>query len=80
MQDNQSKAPEWLLSIVERLVRIETLLLSHSESQEGVKRDIEKITLRIETLEKFRYMLVGAALAAGGVGGVIVEKLFALSK
>lgn len=57
----------------ERLVRIETMLeivvQAHADK-------LMKLEERVASLEKFRWALMGAAAAGGGLAGTIAERLF----
>jgi hypothetical protein len=37
----------------------------HAEIQESAKADIDKIAQRVDILERWRYMIVGGAIALG---------------
>jgi DNA repair exonuclease SbcCD ATPase subunit len=37
----------------------------HAAIKKEVKADVEKVTQRVDTLEKWRYMIVGGAIALG---------------
>ena len=50
----------------------------HTKIKTEVKSEIDKITNRVDTLEKWRYMIVGGAIALGYVAGhsELITKFF----
>ena len=41
----------------------------HEEIQRDIKQDVKKVTDRVDVLEKWRWMIVGGAIAAGYLVG-----------
>ena len=57
--------------------KFETLSRSESTAHEDVKLSVDRLSTRVDILEKWRYMIVGAAIVAGWlVGQIDFKSLF----
>jgi len=57
--------------------KFETLSRSESAAHEDVKFSVDRLSTRVDILEKWRYMIVGAAIVAGWlVGQIDFKSLF----
>lgn len=64
--------PSWAVEILLEVRQIRTELSTHSD---WANRNIKDHELRLRTLEQFKWILVGIALASGGVGALIANAL-----
>ena len=76
--------------IVDKIEQLETRLetkmndsakaakTQHEEIQKDIKQDVKKVTDRVDVLERWRFMIVGGAIAAGYLVGhfEVFSKLF----
>lgn len=69
-----------VLDIAQRLTKIETLLETFNRTMDSFAKshsdEIVALKARVESLEKFRWAIVGAAAAGGGLAGAGLDKLF----
>jgi predicted nucleic acid-binding Zn-ribbon protein len=56
--------------------KFETLSRSENAAHEEVKFSVDRLSTRVDILEKWRYMIVGAAIVAGWLVGQIDFKSF----
>lgn len=71
--------PKWgvdILIAIERLdAKIGTNDERHSQHQVWAERNIKDHETRLRSLEQFRWVILGAALAGGGLGSMITNAL-----
>lgn len=67
---DKDPTPAWAVEILLEVRQIRTELSAHSE---WANRNIRDHETRLRTLEQFRWILVGVALASGGVGAMIAN-------
>lgn len=67
--DNES-IPVWAIELIRQVERLNEKLPTHVE---WVERNIKDHEMRLRQLEQFKWVLVGIALASGGVGAAIVK-------
>ena len=57
--------------------KFETLSRSENSAHDEVKYSVDRLSTRVDTLEKWRYMIVGAAIVLGYlVGNIDIKKFF----
>jgi chaperonin cofactor prefoldin len=57
--------------------KFETLSRSENTAHDEVKYSVDRLSTRVDTLEKWRYMIVGAAIVLGYlVGNIDIKKFF----
>ena len=57
--------------------KFESLSRSEDQAHGDVKESVDKLSTRVDTLEKWRYMIVGAAIVLGYlVGNIDIKKFF----
>ena len=52
--------------------KLDTLIQRSNED----RKTVEKLTARVEKLETWKWMVIGAASGLGGVAGVVTSKVF----
>lgn len=71
--------PKWGVDILIAIERLDAKIGAnderHSQHQIWAKRNIKDHELRLRSLEQFRWVILGAALAGGGVGSMLTNAL-----
>ena len=67
--------PSWAIELIKQVERLNEKIPSHVEWATRNILDLEK---RMRSIEQFKWVLVGVALASGGVGAVIVKAMLGL--
>lgn len=71
--------PKWGVDILIAIERLDAKIGAnderHSQHQVWAERNIKDHELRLRSLEQFRWIILGAALAGGGVGSLITNAL-----
>lgn len=68
----EEQIPGWAIELIRQVERLNEKIPSHVEWATRNILDHEK---RLRDLERFRYLIVGAALIGGGIGGSLVSNL-----
>ena len=69
---NSDDIPSWAIELIKQVERLNEKIPSHVEWATRNILDLEK---RMRALEQFKWVLVGVALASGGVGAMIANTL-----
>jgi hypothetical protein len=72
MIDPNEQMPLWAVELIRQVERLNAKLPTHVE---WVERNIKDHEMRLRQLEQFKWVLIGVALASGGVGAAIVKVL-----
>lgn len=71
--------PKWGVDILIAIERLDAKIGAnderHSQHQVWAERNIKDHELRLRSLEQFRWLILGAALAGGGVGSLITNAI-----
>ena len=62
--------PAWAIELIKQVERLNEKLPNHVE---WVERNIKDHEMRLRSLEQFKWVLVGLALASGGVSAAIMK-------
>jgi hypothetical protein len=62
--------PAWAIELIKQVERLNEKLPNHVE---WVERNIKDHEMRMRALEQFKWVLVGLALASGGVSAAIMK-------
>ena len=77
MSEQQESTPNWAVEIIKSIERLDAKISvteqRHADFGDWTSRNIKDFELRLRILEQFRWLLVGIALASGGVGAVIAK-------
>lgn len=68
---NNEDIPAWAIELIKQVERLNEKIPSHVEWATRNILDLEK---RMRALEQFKWVLVGVALASGGVGAMIAQQ------
>lgn len=71
MSNNNDEIPGWAIELIRQVERLNEKIPSHVEWATRNILDLEK---RMRSLEQFKWVLVGVALASGGVGAMIAQQ------
>lgn len=69
--DNE-QIPNWAIELIKQSTETNTKVTSLSE---WIERNIKDFEMRLRALEQFKWVLVGVALASGGVGAGIMKMI-----
>lgn len=72
MTVNDEQIPGWALALIQEVAALNAKIPTHID---WVERNIKDHEERLRSLEQFKWVLVGLALASGGVGAVIAKIL-----
>jgi hypothetical protein len=79
MSDQHDLTPQWGVNILIAIERLDAKISSNDERHTAAavwsERNIKDHETRLRTLEQFRWILLGAALAGGGVGSIITRAI-----
>ena len=64
--------PTWAIELIKQVERLNEKLPNHVE---WVERNIKDHEMRLRQLEQFKWVLVGIALASGGVSAAIMKAI-----
>jgi hypothetical protein len=67
--------PETQFLLGEMNAKLDTLIRRTEEDRKKMQDEVAKLSARVETLEKWRWMIAGAAGALGGGAGFLVKVL-----
>ena len=69
---NDDQIPNWAIELIKQSTETNTKLTTLSD---WIERNIKDFEERLRALEQFKWVLVGIALAAGGVGAGLAKML-----
>lgn len=69
---NEEQIPGWAIELIRQVERLNEKIPTHVE---WVERNIKDHEMRLRNLEQFKWVLIGIALASGGVGATLVKLL-----
>lgn len=76
---SEDLTPKWGVDILIAIERLDAKIGAnderHSQHQVWAERNIKDHELRLRSLEQFRWLILGAALAGGGVGSLITNAI-----
>lgn len=72
MNNENESIPVWAIELIRQVERLNEKLPTHVE---WVERNIKDHETRLRQLEQFKWVLVGIALASGGVGALVANAL-----
>lgn len=64
--------PAWAVELTKQVAILNEKIPTHVD---WVERNIKDHELRLRTLEQFKWIMVGLALASGGVGAILAKTL-----
>lgn len=64
--------PNWAIELIRQVERLNEKIPTHVD---WVERNIKDHEERLRTLEQFKWLLVGIALASGGLGAALSKML-----
>lgn len=80
--DRNDLTPKWGVEILIAIERLDAKISQnderHSNHQTWAERNIKDHELRLRTLEQFRWVMLGAALASGGVASLITRAMMGI--
>lgn len=71
MSDKEA-IPAWAVELTKQVAILNEKIPTHVE---WVERNIKDHELRLRTLEQFKWVMVGLALASGGVGAMLARAI-----
>lgn len=69
--DNEN-IPAWAIELIKQVERLNEKLPNHVE---WVERNIKDHEMRLRTLEQFKWVLIGIAMASGGVTAGLMKMI-----
>lgn len=64
--------PAWAIELIKQVERLNEKIPTHVEF---VERNLKDHETRLRSLEQFKWVLVGLALASGGLGAVLTKMI-----
>jgi hypothetical protein len=69
---NDDQIPGWAIELIRQVERLNEKIPTHVD---WVERNIKDHEERLRKLEQFRWLLLGVAIASGGVGATLANIL-----
>lgn len=69
---NDDQIPGWAIELIRQVERLNEKIPTHID---WVERNIKDHEERLRKLEQFRWLLLGVAIASGGVGATLANIL-----
>lgn len=69
---NDDQIPNWAIELIKQSTETNTKVTTLTE---WIERNIKDFEMRLRQLEQFKWILVGIALASGGVGAALAKLL-----
>lgn len=69
---NDEQIPGWAIELIRQVERLNEKIPTHID---WVERNIKDHEERLRSLEQFKWVLMGIALASGGVGAALAKIL-----
>lgn len=69
---NDEQIPNWAIELIKQSTETNTKLTALTD---WIERNIKDFEERLRQLEQFKWVLIGIALASGGIGAGIVKLL-----
>lgn len=67
---DSEQIPNWAIELIRQVERLNEKIPTHIE---WVERNIKDHEMRLRNLEQFKWVLVGIALASGGIGAGLMK-------